>query len=53
MNARVRITKGSDNVFRDLGFTESNAQNLLVASEFMLARPGRAVASDCHKLSQI
>lgn len=28
MNARVRISEGSDNTFRGLGFTESEARNL-------------------------
>ncbi len=39
MNARVRITEGSDNVFRDLGFRESEAQNLLLRSELMSEMP--------------
>lgn len=28
MNALLKMTKGSDNVFRDLGFPEGEAQNL-------------------------
>ena len=36
MNAPLKIAKGSDNVFRDLGFPEGEAQNLLLRTDLML-----------------
>lgn len=36
MNAPLKITKGSDNVFRDLGFPEGEAQNLLLRTDLMI-----------------
>lgn len=36
MNAPLKITKGSDNVFHDLGFPEGEAQNLLLRTDLML-----------------
>lgn len=36
MNAPLKITKGSGNVFRDLGFPESEAQNLLLRTDLMI-----------------
>jgi len=33
MNAPLRIIKGSDNVFRDIGFPEGEAQNLLLRTD--------------------
>lgn len=35
-NERVKIRRGSGNVFRDLGFGEQEAQNLLLRSELIL-----------------
>jgi len=34
--ARVKVTRSSGNVFRDLGFAPEEAQHLLVRSELML-----------------
>lgn len=36
MNAPLKIIKGSDNVFHDLGFSEGEAQNLLLRTDLML-----------------
>lgn len=36
MNAPLKITKGSGNVFRDLGFPEGEAQNLLLRTDLMI-----------------
>ncbi len=36
MNAPLKITKGSGNVFRDLGFPEGEAQNLLLRADLMI-----------------
>lgn len=36
MNAPLKTTKGSDNVFRDLGFPEGEAQNLLLRTDLMI-----------------
>jgi len=33
---RLKMVKGSDNVFRDLGFPEPEAQNLLLRSRLMM-----------------
>jgi predicted XRE-type DNA-binding protein len=33
----IKITKGSDNVFRDLGFSRVEAEHLRVRAELMLA----------------
>jgi len=35
MTKRVKITRGSGNVFRDLGFPSGEAHNLLLRSELM------------------
>lgn len=36
MTKRVKIERGSGNVFRDLGFAEEEAHNLLLRSELMI-----------------
>ena len=36
MNARTAHTKGSSNVFADLGFAESEAHNLALRSDLMI-----------------
>jgi predicted XRE-type DNA-binding protein len=36
MNAPLKITKGSGNVFRDMGFPEGEAQNLLLRTDLMI-----------------
>ena len=36
MSGRVRITRGSGSVFRDLGFSEPEAENLRLRSELMM-----------------
>ncbi len=36
MNAPLKITKGSDNVFRDIGFPEGEAQTLLLRTNLMI-----------------
>lgn len=36
MNTPLKITKGSGNVFRDLGFPEGEAQNLLLRTDLMI-----------------
>lgn len=36
MNAPLKITKGSGNVFRDLGFPEGEAQNLLLRTDLII-----------------
>jgi predicted XRE-type DNA-binding protein len=33
----VDITRGSDNIFRDLGFSEEDAANLRIRAELMIA----------------
>ena len=35
MNARVKMTRGSGNVFLDLGFSKAEAENLRLRSELM------------------
>ncbi|MBI3344785.1 MAG: XRE family transcriptional regulator [Gammaproteobacteria bacterium] len=35
MKKKLKITEGSGNVFRDLGFPDEEAQNLLLRSELM------------------
>lgn len=35
MTEKVKIVRGSDNVFRDLGFSEEEAQNLLLRADMM------------------
>ena len=36
MSKKLKITKGSDNVFRDLGFDEPEAENLKLRSDLMI-----------------
>lgn len=36
MNERIRIERGSGNVFRDVGFPADEAQNLLLRAELMM-----------------
>lgn len=36
MNAPLKITKGSGNLFRDLGFPEGEAQNLLLRTDLII-----------------
>jgi len=37
MSGKLRMVVGSDNVFRDLGFPEPEAQNLLLRADLMIA----------------
>ena len=37
MTEKLKMVVGSDNVFRDLGFDESEAQNLLLRADLMIA----------------
>ena len=37
MSGKVRMVVGSDNVFRDLGFPEPEAQNLSLRADLMIA----------------
>ena len=36
MTKRIKITEGSDNVFRDIGFGEVEAENLKLRSDLMI-----------------
>ena len=36
MSGRIKITRGSGNVFRDLGFSKAEAENLRLRSELMM-----------------
>jgi predicted XRE-type DNA-binding protein len=36
MNEKLRVVVGSDNVFRDLGFPEAEAQNLLLRTDLVI-----------------
>jgi predicted XRE-type DNA-binding protein len=36
MTERLKITKGSGNIFRDLGFPQGEAQNLALRSDLMI-----------------
>ena len=36
MTERIKVTRGSENVFRDLGFPEDEAQNLMLRAELAL-----------------
>ena len=36
MTKRIKITEGSDNVFRDIGFGEVEAENLKLRSDLMV-----------------
>ncbi len=37
MSGKVKMIVGSDNVFRDIGFAEDKAQNLLLRTDLMIA----------------
>ena len=37
MSGKVRMVVGSDNVFRDLGFPEDEAQNLMLRADLLIA----------------
>ena len=37
MSRKLRMVIGSDNVFRDIGFPEAEAQNLLLRADLMIA----------------
>jgi predicted XRE-type DNA-binding protein len=37
MSGKLQLVIGSDNVFRDLGFPEDEAQNLLLRADLMIA----------------
>ena len=37
MSGKVKMIVGSDNVFRDIGFAEDEAQNLLLRTDLMIA----------------
>ena len=37
MSGKLRMVIGSDNVFRDIGFPEDEAQNLLLRADLMIA----------------
>ena len=37
MTEKLKMVIGSDNVFRDLGFKEGDAQNLLLRTDLMIA----------------
>jgi predicted XRE-type DNA-binding protein len=37
MSGKVKMVVGSDNVFRDLGFPEDRAQNLMLRADLMIA----------------
>ncbi|MEQ1742949.1 MAG: helix-turn-helix transcriptional regulator [Candidatus Nitrotoga sp.] len=55
MNAPLKITKGSGNVFRDLGFPEGEAQNLLLRTDLMikieqLVKKSGLIQSDAAKV---
>ncbi len=36
MTKKIKITEGSDNIFRDLGFDEPEAENLKLRSDLMI-----------------
>lgn len=36
MTGKIKMVRGSDNVFRDLGFPEDEARNLLLRAELMM-----------------
>lgn len=36
MSEKIRITRGSGNVFRDLGYSKTEAENLRLRSELMM-----------------
>lgn len=36
MNGKLRITRGSGNIFRDIGFGKDEAENLRLRSELMM-----------------
>ncbi len=37
MSGKVKMVVGSNNVFRDIGFSEDEAQNLLLRTDLMIA----------------
>lgn len=37
MSGKARVVVGSNNVFRDIGFAEDEAQNLLLRTDLMIA----------------
>ena len=37
MSGKLKMAVGSDNVFRDLGFPEDEAQNLMLRADLMIA----------------
>lgn len=40
MNEKLKITKGSGNVFKDLGFSDTEAENLKLRSDLMIKVDG-------------
>lgn len=55
MSSRIKITRGSGNVFRDLGFSKAEAENLRMRSELMTRidafhRESGLTQSDCARL---
>jgi predicted XRE-type DNA-binding protein len=55
MSSRIKITRGSGNVFRDLGFGKAEAENLRLRSELMMRidafhRESGLTQGECAKL---
>ena len=55
MSSRIKITRGSGNVFRDLGFSKTEAENLRLRSELMMRidafhRESGLTQAECAKL---
>ena len=55
MSGKIKITRGSGNVFRDLGFSKAEAENLKLRSELMMRiddfyRESGMTQSKCAKL---
>lgn len=55
MTGKIKITRGSGNVFRDLGFSKAEAENLKLRSELMMRiagfhRESGLTQDECAKL---
>ena len=55
MSGKIKITRGSGNVFRDLGYSKTEAENLKLRSELMMRidafhRESGMTQGECAKL---
>lgn len=53
MAGKLKITEGSDNIFRDLGFAEDEAENLKLRAALMSEVRGLAVGATQHEAAKL